>query len=85
MARLEPYASGFSDQQKAEIANQKVLIGQQRVKPLLSRQKAMALRELLAREYASRSRPSQPLDKSKVGRNDPCPCGSGRKFKKCHG
>jgi preprotein translocase subunit SecA len=19
------------------------------------------------------------------GRNDPCPCGSGRKFKKCHG
>jgi SEC-C motif-containing protein len=21
----------------------------------------------------------------RVGRNDPCPCGSGRKFKKCHG
>jgi preprotein translocase subunit SecA len=20
-----------------------------------------------------------------VGRNDPCPCGSGRKFKHCHG
>ncbi len=20
-----------------------------------------------------------------VGRNDPCPCGSGTKFKKCHG
>jgi len=19
------------------------------------------------------------------GRNDPCPCGSGKKFKKCHG
>ena len=25
---------------------------------------------------------SQP---SKVGRNDPCPCGSGKKFKQCHG
>jgi preprotein translocase subunit SecA len=24
-------------------------------------------------------------DSSKVGRNDPCPCGSGKKFKKCHG
>ncbi|MBA2708909.1 MAG: SEC-C domain-containing protein [Gemmatimonadaceae bacterium] len=24
-------------------------------------------------------------DWSNVGRNDPCPCGSGRKFKKCHG
>ena len=23
--------------------------------------------------------------KIKVGRNDPCPCGSGKKFKKCHG
>lgn len=22
---------------------------------------------------------------SNVGRNDPCPCGSGKKFKKCHG
>ena len=25
------------------------------------------------------------LDKPKVGRNDPCPCGSGKKYKKCHG
>jgi preprotein translocase subunit SecA len=24
-------------------------------------------------------------DKPKVGRNDPCPCGSGKKYKKCHG
>src|SRR5262249_47530378 len=22
---------------------------------------------------------------AKVGRNDPCPCGSGKKYKKCHG
>ena len=21
----------------------------------------------------------------KVGRNEPCPCGSGKKFKQCHG
>jgi preprotein translocase subunit SecA len=24
-------------------------------------------------------------DWDKVGRNDPCPCGSGKKYKKCHG
>jgi preprotein translocase subunit SecA len=24
-------------------------------------------------------------DQPKVGRNDPCPCGSGKKYKKCHG
>jgi preprotein translocase subunit SecA len=31
-----------------------------------------------ASRVASRSVP-------KVGRNDPCPCGSGKKYKKCHG
>ncbi len=31
--------------------------------------------------------PSTPKKRevAKVGRNDPCPCGSGKKFKKCHG
>jgi preprotein translocase subunit SecA len=29
---------------------------------------------------------AQPIIKGdKVGRNDPCPCGSGKKYKKCHG
>ena len=27
--------------------------------------------------------PIQRAEKKKVGRNDPCPCGSGKKFKKC--
>ena len=27
----------------------------------------------------------QPKKVKKVGRNDPCPCGSGKKFKQCHG
>jgi preprotein translocase subunit SecA len=32
------------------------------------------------------ARPPQPASSDKtVGRNDPCPCGSGRKYKKCHG
>jgi preprotein translocase subunit SecA len=28
---------------------------------------------------------SSPNNKPEVGRNDPCPCGSGKKYKKCHG
>jgi preprotein translocase subunit SecA len=28
---------------------------------------------------------AMPADWENVGRNDPCPCGSGKKFKKCHG
>lgn len=27
---------------------------------------------------------AQQLKRMRVGRNDPCPCGSGKKFKKCH-
>ncbi|MDO4823793.1 MAG: SEC-C metal-binding domain-containing protein, partial [Bacteroidales bacterium] len=31
--------------------------------------------------------PSQPIVNQgpKIGRNDPCPCGSGKKYKNCHG
>jgi HEAT repeat protein len=36
-----------------------------------------------AEEAASES--AQPAPSGKVGRNDPCPCGSGKKFKKCCG
>ena len=29
--------------------------------------------------------PAAPVRPTKPGRNDPCPCGSGKKYKKCHG
>ncbi len=29
--------------------------------------------------------PPRPVPVNKIGRNDPCPCGSGKKYKKCHG
>ena len=32
-----------------------------------------------------KSRPQPVKVEKKVGRNDPCPCGSGKKFKQCHG
>ena len=36
---------------------------------------------------AGDAQPVQQVVRSqeKVGRNDPCPCGSGKKYKKCHG
>ena len=37
----------------------------------------------------SPAQPAQPVtirrEMPKVGRNDPCPCGSGKKYKNCHG
>jgi preprotein translocase subunit SecA len=45
-------------------------------------------RELEAAQFAGSGDPKQPAQRrtgDKVGRNDPCPCGSGKKYKKCHG
>jgi preprotein translocase subunit SecA len=36
-------------------------------------------------EYGSGDSKPQPVKVKKVGRNDPCPCGSGKKYKKCCG
>ena len=37
----------------------------------------------LANIRAARPRSARPTHHDKVGRNDPCPCGSGKKFKRC--
>jgi preprotein translocase subunit SecA len=45
-------------------------------------------RELAVATMAGAGDASQPVQRrtgEKVGRNDPCPCGSGKKYKKCHG
>ena len=34
---------------------------------------------------AAASRQTAAVGSRKVGRNDPCPCGSGKKYKRCHG
>jgi uncharacterized protein YecA (UPF0149 family) len=47
--------------------------------------KAKAREDLggLAHEAYMKLRPARPRATAKIGRNDPCPCGSGRKYKKC--
>jgi uncharacterized protein len=39
----------------------------------------------LAEYWREQRSPRMPLRAKKVGRNDPCPCGSGKKWKKCCG
>ncbi len=42
--------------------------------------------EVAAPNRTSEPQRAQPIRvEKKVGRNDPCPCGSGKKFKQCHG
>jgi len=45
-------------------------------------------REMAALQFVggeSSSKPQTVTNTGKVGRNEPCPCGSGKKYKKCHG
>jgi len=55
--------------------------------PLADLDEAIAVLVDSVMEVADVSRPRRPAAREapKVGRNDPCPCGSGRKFKHCHG
>ena len=53
-------------------------------------QEAEAANEQAAAQAAARAEGAaatheEALDFSHVGRNDPCPCGSGKKYKDCHG
>ena len=41
--------------------------------------------ETRSKAQASQSSASNPYVNLRIGRNDPCPCGSGKKYKLCHG
>ena len=45
----------------------------------------MVTSPVVLRESADVIDPEDPTTWGKVGRNSPCPCGSGKKFKHCHG
>ena len=54
-------------------------------KTLKSRQKEMKIigKEIAKLSLVNKSQDLKAILKSKVGRNAPCPCGSGKKYKKC--
>jgi preprotein translocase subunit SecA len=42
-------------------------------------------RNLITNQPVETGNATQRRKQKKVGRNDPCPCGSGKKYKLCHG
>jgi hypothetical protein len=58
-------------------------------RPLLRRAFSYATRarwhEVDSRGHTVEHNPKNSANRGKVGRYDPCPCGSGKKFKQCHG
>ena len=58
---------------------------QQRAKVDVNKLQASRMQAAAQAGQAEKSKPAPIVADKKVGRNDPCPCGSGKKYKNCHG
>jgi hypothetical protein len=89
MFRLEPYRSGLGPLAQKELDDQRNLIANlKRFGPPPKWVSPPGLLDRLAAQFGRKGRvPSMPSRAvvPKVGRNERCPCGSGRKYKYCHG
>ncbi len=74
-------------QDEAELIEQKRREEAERQQLAFQHAQASALPEVEQESAQQAEVPQQPMvrDAPKVGRNDPCPCGSGKKYKQCHG
>ncbi|MCH1601857.1 MAG: preprotein translocase subunit SecA [Luminiphilus sp.] len=74
-------------QDEAELIEQKRRDEAERQQLAFQHAQASALPEAEQESAQQAEAPQQPMvrDTPKVGRNDPCPCGSGKKYKQCHG
>ena len=87
--RVAMAASGGGEQRPAPAAAPQAPVVPEAVADLERRQQqraGMKIRLSHGGEPAAAKRAETVRrDAEKVGRNDPCPCGSGKKYKKCHG
>jgi preprotein translocase subunit SecA len=60
-------------------------VGEERARPNQSLRKNGAGQRTNNNRSNAPAAPARAPVAQKVGRNDPCPCGSGKKYKKCHG
>jgi hypothetical protein len=72
MQRLAPYEAGLDEKGQWELRNQRKGIAELRLKRPPP-------------QWIPPSSRTATIQGRKVGRNAPCPCGSGKKYKKCHG
>ena len=79
MARLTPYEAGLSVQGQGELRNQRKLIAE------IKKHGAPPQLPMPANLPKTMAEFLKNMPVEKVGRNERCPCGSGLKFKKCHG
>ncbi len=69
--------SAFAPKEQSEMHESRADPSEAKAKP--------AAKPVVTRSPAAERLPGDPTTWGKVGRNESCPCGSGRKFKHCHG
>jgi preprotein translocase subunit SecA len=74
-------------QDEAEVIERQRREEAERQKLAFQHAQTSALPDVEQGEAEASEPPQRPVvrDAPKVGRNDPCPCGSGKKYKQCHG
>ena len=83
MEQVQPLG-GFGNRQLAPVPSGAMMpqaaLAEQLLGPMPSKQRQI-------RTNRDEGEPAKPMHREapKVGRNDQCPCGSGKKYKKCHG
>jgi len=86
LAPMQMFATKQGWQQLDEMSDQELEFWQGQIEPAVRRIHAYWL-EQRGGESADAGYSDTPCvrERQKVGRNDPCPCGSGRKYKRCCG
>jgi len=86
MRRLKPYEAGLSSAGRGELQNQRRAIAQIRQLGPPPQREVVVPPGIQALLKERNERPETGLRRrTKVGRNEPCPCESGNKYKHCHG
>jgi preprotein translocase subunit SecA len=84
----EPAAASIEngDQQQAQPPRRRASTSMDDLEAQFQRRKKRELEQARMAGSNGSTAPQQVVrGQAKVGRNDPCPCGSGKKYKKCHG
>lgn len=72
---------GFTDEEKRQLQDfmkQGIPVGYDNMTPKQKREKFVS-----AQDHRSKLGKQRTQEIAKIGRNNPCPCGSGKKYKKC--
>ena len=72
-------------EQSAEEAKRQQMERERRAKIDVNKLQASRMQAAAQAGQQEKSKPMPVHVEKKVGRNDPCPCGSGKKYKNCHG